>query len=143
MRQITGKRQRMKESHRKEPAIHPGPESCGGIREDAFDALTGGNTGEVLSHEIHSIRSPTLLSEAEGNTTDRDKASDPGDRRGRRPSARVDVSCAGTGRSRSSPDENGSPERAAKAQNRNAAMHGCGKSEKAVVLRRRRTKARC
>ena len=123
----------MKESNRKEPAIHPGPESCGGIREGAHEALTGGSTGEVLSHEIHISGLPPLLSEAEGETGDRDKASDPRNRRGRRPSARVDVSCAGTGRSRSSPEENGSPERAAKVQSRNAAMHGCGKSEKAVV----------
>ena len=133
MRQITGKRQGMKESHRKEPANHPGPESCGGIREGVSEALTGGNTGEVLSHEIHEIRSPTLLSEAEGNTADRDMASDPQDRRGRRPSARADVSCAGTGRSRSSPEQDGSPERATKVQSRNVAMHGCGKSEKAIV----------
>lgn len=123
----------MKESHRKEPATHPGPESCGGIREDVHEALTGGSTGEVLSHEILGSGLPTLLSEAEGNTGDRDKASDSRNRRGRRPSARVDVSCAGTGRSRSSPDGNGSPERAAKVQSRNVAMHGCGKSENAIV----------
>ncbi len=45
---ITGKRQGMKESRRKEPATHPGPESCKGIRESAFEALTGESTGEVL-----------------------------------------------------------------------------------------------
>jgi RNA-directed DNA polymerase len=133
MRQLTGVKQGMKESDRKEPATHPVPESCGGIREGAHEALTGGSTGEVSSHEMVQTRLPTLLSEAEGNTPDRDKASDPGNRRGRRPSARVDVSRAGTGRSRSSPDEDGNPERAAKVQSHDAAMHGCGKSEKAIV----------
>lgn len=133
MRQLTGKRQGMKESYRKEPATHPGPESCGDIRKDVPEALTGEDAGEVLSHEINTTGSPTLLSEAEGNTADRDMASDPRERRGRRPSARVDVSCAGTGRSRSSPEENGNPVRAAKAPSRNAATNGCGKSEKVVV----------
>ena len=110
MRQLTGVKQGMKESDRKELATHPGPESCGGIREGAHEALTGESTGEVSSHEINLNRLPTLLSKAEGNTADRDRASDPGNRRGRRPSAGVDVSRAGTGRSRSSPDEDGDPE---------------------------------
>lgn len=100
-----------------------------GIREGVPEALTRVSTGGVLSHEINLNRLPKLLSEAEGNATVRDNASGPGNRRGRRPSASVDVSRAGTGRSRSSLDEDGNPERAAKLQSRDAARYGCGKSE--------------
>ena len=42
----------MKESHRKGVANHPGPESCVGGREAAREALTGVQTGWVLSREM-------------------------------------------------------------------------------------------
>lgn len=58
----------MKELHRKGLAIHSGPESCMCNREVEREALTGENTGQQLSCEIHTPREPTLLSEAEGNT---------------------------------------------------------------------------
>ena len=32
-------------------AIHTGPESCGGVREDMAEALTGDCAGQVLSRE--------------------------------------------------------------------------------------------
>lgn len=134
MRQLTGKKQGMKESDRKDEANHPGPESCGGIRKGASEALTGESTGEVLSPEINELRSPTLLSEAEGNTETPDMVRESPDRRGRRPSACVDVSRAGTGRSHSSPQpEDREGERVEKAQSHESAMHGCGKSEVGVV----------
>ncbi len=57
----------MKESYRKDPASHPGPESCIGRCEAEGEALTGGYAGPVLSCENHACRTPTLLSEAEGN----------------------------------------------------------------------------
>ena len=57
----------MKESYRKELAAHPDPESCGVVRKDNHEALTGADAGEVLSREIRKPVSPTLLSEAEGN----------------------------------------------------------------------------
>jgi len=58
----------MKESYRKGPASHPGPESCAGRREAAGEALTGVHAGTVSSCEIRPSRAPTPLSEAEGNT---------------------------------------------------------------------------
>lgn len=63
----------MKESHRKDPASHPGPESCIGRCEATGEALTGENAGPVLSCENKSFRMPTLLSEAEGNIVYDDK----------------------------------------------------------------------
>ena len=58
----------MKESHRKGPANHPDPESCGLAREGGAEALTGAHTGQVLSCEIKTSRVPTPLNNAEGHT---------------------------------------------------------------------------
>ena len=41
----------MKEPHSEDPASHTGPESCGCVRKDVLEALTGGNAGRVLSLE--------------------------------------------------------------------------------------------
>ena len=57
----------MKVRHRKGLANHPGPESCGGAREGAVEALTGESAGQPLSREIRQSGAPTLLSEAEGH----------------------------------------------------------------------------
>ena len=51
----------MKESYRTELAAHPDPESCGVVRKDNHEALTGADAGEVLSREISQPVSPTLL----------------------------------------------------------------------------------
>ena len=48
-------------------ASHIGPESCGGIREDAVEALTGVCAGWVSSLE-NFIRSADGLRPSEGNT---------------------------------------------------------------------------
>jgi RNA-directed DNA polymerase len=58
----------MKVRYRKGIANHPDPESCGGVREGAIEALTGESAGQPLSREIKQSGTPTLLSEAEGNT---------------------------------------------------------------------------
>ena len=58
----------MKESHRKDLASHPDPESCVGGRKAAGEALTGAHAGQPSSCEITQSGVPTLLSEAEGNT---------------------------------------------------------------------------
>ena len=58
----------MKVRYRKGIANHPDPESCGGAREDAIEALTGESAGQPLSREIRQSGAPTLLSEAEGHT---------------------------------------------------------------------------
>jgi hypothetical protein len=60
----------MKESHGKDPASHPDPESCVGGRKDAGEALTGAHAGQPSSCEIRSTGVPTPLSYAEGNTVD-------------------------------------------------------------------------
>lgn len=57
----------MKVRHRKGIANHPGPESCGGVREGVVEALTGESAGQPLSREIRATGAPTLLSEAEGH----------------------------------------------------------------------------
>jgi hypothetical protein len=51
----------MKESYRKGPASHPGPESCVVRRKAAGEALTGVRVGPVLSCEIKPFRAPTSL----------------------------------------------------------------------------------
>ena len=58
----------MKEPYSEGLASHTGPESCVGAREDTDEALTGVRTGQPLSGELDSFGTPTLLSEAEGNT---------------------------------------------------------------------------
>src|ERR1700724_3046568 len=59
----------MKESHRKDLARHPAPESCGGGRKADGEALTGAHAGRVWSCEITSSGVPTLSTQAEGNTS--------------------------------------------------------------------------
>jgi RNA-directed DNA polymerase len=95
----------MKEPYGEGVASHPGPESCGVVREGGAEALTGGSAGEPLSREIPTSTVPTPLGEAEGNTRGRDIASARGTGRGQRTSACTDTLCAGTGRSHGSPGE--------------------------------------
>jgi hypothetical protein len=57
----------MKESHGKDPASHPDPESCVGDRKGAGEALTGAHAGQPLNCEIRSSGVPTLLREGEGH----------------------------------------------------------------------------
>jgi len=64
----TGRELRMQESHRKDPASHPDPESCVGGRKDAGEALTGAHAGQPSSCVITVFGVPTLSREAEGNT---------------------------------------------------------------------------
>jgi hypothetical protein len=75
----------MKESYRKDLASHPGPESCAGTGDSAREVLTGVHVGQVLSCEIRRLGVPTLLSEAEGNTTRDGTASPSWTPRSRRP----------------------------------------------------------
>jgi len=68
----------MKESHGEGPASHIGPESCGGTREGAAEALKGVHPGQVLSCEIMLLSgTPTPLSEAEGKTKGGDRSEPP------------------------------------------------------------------
>ena len=123
----------MKKSHEKGRAGHLGPESCADIREDGREVLTGESAGEPLSREIATPEMPTPLWCAEGNTPQRAKASAKGIRRGRRPSACMDSSWAGTERSRNPSEADGPLERGAKVKDQTASMHGSGKSDEAIV----------
>lgn len=61
----------MKESYIEGVAIHDDLESCAVSRKAAREVLTGVHTGSVLSREIRLTRAPTLLSEAEGEISQR------------------------------------------------------------------------
>jgi RNA-directed DNA polymerase len=126
----------MKESHGKDAANHPDPESCGAGREARHEALTGADAGEVSSREIPQTGSPTLLSEAEGHMPTSDKASLAADPRGRRPSARIEASGAGTGRPQAPPTGDVRVERPSKASSQTVGMHGHGESDESVVSRK-------
>ena len=60
----------MQESHRKDPASRPDPESCVGGREAAGEALTGAHAGQPSSCEISFTGVLTLSVKAEGSTED-------------------------------------------------------------------------
>jgi RNA-directed DNA polymerase len=46
----------MKESYGEGVATHTDPESCGAVREDGVEALTGARAGQVLSRERNILR---------------------------------------------------------------------------------------
>lgn len=48
-------------------AIHGGPESCVGVREDGDEALTGGVRAGLLSREMTLIGVPTSSQKTEGH----------------------------------------------------------------------------
>jgi hypothetical protein len=75
----------MQESHGKDLASHPDPESCVSTSDCAGEALTGAHAGQVLSCEINLSRAPTLLTEAEGHTDRNIMASSVPALRSRRP----------------------------------------------------------
>src|SRR5262249_30555583 len=58
----------MKESHRKDLATNPDPESCDSGRKAAGEALTGAHAGQPSSCVITVSGVPTLSTQAEGNT---------------------------------------------------------------------------
>jgi hypothetical protein len=89
----------MKEPHIEGVATHDDPESCAVVRKDGGEALTGAHMGWVLSREIKGFGVPTLSSEAEGHMSIGASASRWATLRGRRPHARVEPLCTGTGRS--------------------------------------------
>jgi hypothetical protein len=66
-------------------AVHIGPESCGGIREDVAEALTGERAGQPLSRESTKIPEAHVFETTEGNMGERAIASAFPLRRGLRP----------------------------------------------------------
>jgi hypothetical protein len=61
------------------------PESCAGCRETPREALTGVRVGQPSSHESHVFRGADAVTEAEGNTCRRVRASTCRTPRGLRP----------------------------------------------------------
>ena len=57
----------MKELYIEGVAIHGGPESCVGVREDGGEALAGVRQAGLLSREIKEFGVPTPLNRSEGN----------------------------------------------------------------------------
>ncbi len=100
----------MKESYRKGLANHPDPESCGSLRKDSSEALTGESAGELLSRETRHSEMSTLLSVAEDKISNGVIASHWEISRGRRTSACTEALYAGTGRSRDWPRSDGKGE---------------------------------
>src|SRR5580700_1058818 len=52
----------MKESYSERLAIYAGPESCGVVREDNVEALTGESAGRVFSRETLTLRDADAFS---------------------------------------------------------------------------------
>jgi RNA-directed DNA polymerase len=123
----------MKESYRKDPASHPDPESCGGGRKAAGEALTGAHAGQPWSCEITFSGVPTRSRDAEGSTTG-----------GARGEPSVDPAQSKTLRMRGNslhgnreipraPAADGSAGRPEKALGRTSGMHARRKSDGRVV----------
>jgi hypothetical protein len=89
----------MKEPYIEGVAIHGGPESCAGVREDDGEALTGVSLGWVLGREMRHTGMPTPLTEAEGHPRPHASASTDVIPRGRRPHARRESFRTEAGRS--------------------------------------------
>ena len=64
----------MQVSYMKGVASHHGPESCLDRQRCDGEALTGENTGVLMSSEITTTRRPTLYYEGESNIIHTEKA---------------------------------------------------------------------
>ena len=62
----------MKVQYGKDVASHSGPESCGGAREGAAEALTGETGGSAIEPRNQEFGTPMPLSDADGNTNQGD-----------------------------------------------------------------------
>jgi RNA-directed DNA polymerase len=131
----------MQESHRKDLARHPDPESCVGDREVAGEALTGAHAGQPSSCEIRRSGVPTPLSEAEGNTERDAMASPVSDPAQSETLCMRGNSSPGNQEIPRTPVEGGSAGRSEKANGRTADMHVRGKSDGCVVPRKPPNKA--
>lgn len=123
----------MKESYTEGPASHSDPESCGGARKDAAEALTGAHTGRVLSREIRCNQGAddvVLYGRQYACMRNGECTSDP---------ARSETSCTCGNSMRENrespqpPTGNGPEGRAGKAKSREPAMNECGKSDNSIV----------
>ena len=123
----------MKESHRKDPASHPDPESCVGGRKAAGEALTGAHAGQPSSCEIPQSGVPTLFSEAEGHTW-AERHGKPGSGPAQSKTLRMrGNSLHGNREILPAPAGDGSAGRSGKAYGRTPGMHAGRKSDDCVV----------
>ena len=88
----------MEVSYMKGIASHHGPELCLDKQQCGGEALTGENTGTLLSSEITIIRRPTLYNEGESNIAHTEKARDGRLRRSQRTAACVEAHYTEIGR---------------------------------------------
>jgi hypothetical protein len=89
----------MRESYSEGLATHTDSESCGYVGNGLSEALTGAYAGWVLSRESIDLLFgvPTLSKLTEGHTECLTMARGNRAPRGRRPHARIETLCAGTG----------------------------------------------
>lgn len=124
----------MRESRGEGLARHTVPESCGGVREDAVEALTGAHTGQVLSREIPISRDAdaVILRGRQHGPADTGKA-EPGPARSQTLHM-CGNSLHGNREIPPSPtDGNGAAGRSQKVKDLECDMHGGGKSDDCIV----------
>ena len=123
----------MEESHRKDLASHPDPESCTGGRKDAGEALTGAHAGQPLSCEISHFGVPTMSDKAEGNTTSGDIGKPNVDPAQSKTLCMRGNSLHWNREIPQVPIADGAAGRPVKVEDRTTGMHACGKSDGCVV----------
>jgi RNA-directed DNA polymerase len=93
----------MKESYIEGPTTHDDPESCDGKPQGCGRSVDRGRCRLGIELRNQTFRSPTLLTEAEGNMSPGGKVSRGSDLRSRRPHARTETPCTRTGMSSACP----------------------------------------
>src|SRR5881396_2386160 len=95
----------MREPYIEGVAIHGGPESCVGVREDGGEALAGVRAGWVIEPRNQSFWGADAVSLGGRQHRRRRYRESPAAPRGRRTWACTESSCARTGRSHGRPPE--------------------------------------
>jgi hypothetical protein len=85
VRRETGKEQSVQVRYDEGVAIRIGPEPCVCAREGAGEASAGERIGQPSSRESHTLPGADVFIPTEGDMAERDSASVPWARRGRRP----------------------------------------------------------
>ena len=124
----------MKESHGEGPASHADPEPCSESREALVEALEGAHTGQPLSCEITKTRTPTPLTEAEGNIVGGNKGKPSASpAQSKTLSMRGNFLHGNRETPRTSAAKDGAADRSEKAKSPASDMHVLGESDDRVV----------
>src|SRR5262249_44523158 len=123
----------MKESHRKDLASHPDPESCDGGREATGEALTGVHAGQPSSCEITVSGVPTLSIQAEGNTVGGATDKPPEGPAQSKTLRMRGTSLHGNREVPQAPVADGATGRPEKVVDRTSGMYACGKSDGRIL----------